>query len=165
MADVLWDLVAKRANGSDYDFSALKGKVVLVVNTASKCGFAPQYKGLQDLYTTYKDKGLEVVGFPCDQFAHQEPLSDAEVSEHCAINFGVTFPLMAKSDVNGKATNAVFAFLKERAPGVLGKSIKWNFTKFLVSRDGKTVVRYDSRTDPAKLTGAIEAALGEGSSQ
>lgn len=161
MENTLFNFTARGANGKNFDFAALKGKVVLVVNTASKCGFTPQYAGLETLYKDYKDRGLVVVGFPCDQFAHQEPLSDAEITEFCSINFGVTFPLMSKIDVNGKNTDPVFTFLKERAPGLIGKSIKWNFTKFLVERDGITVTRYDSRTEPESIRSDIETALAE----
>jgi glutathione peroxidase len=132
-----------------------EGKVILVVNTASKCGFTPQYAGLEALHKKYKDRGLVVLGFPCNQFGHQEPGGDAEIAAFCTLNFGVTFPLMPKTDVNGPGTHPVYVFLKEKAPG----TIKWNFTKFLVGRDGKTVSRFPSTTKPEKLEEDIEAAL------
>jgi glutathione peroxidase len=155
MADSLFELSARGNDGKELDFKAYEGKVVLVVNTASKCGFTPQYKGLEELHKKFKDEGLVVLGFPCDQFAHQEPGSDAEIASFCELNYGVTFPLMAKSEVNGGNVNAVFAFLKSKARG----SIKWNFTKFLVGRDGWTVRRYAPTTAPEKLAKDIEKAL------
>jgi glutathione peroxidase len=157
MADSLFELSSRANDGKELDLKAYEGKVVLVVNTASKCGFTPQYKGLEELNRKYKDKGLVVLGFPCDQFAHQEPAGDAEIAAFCELNYGVSFPLMAKSNVNGKDTNEVFAFLKSKAKG----TIKWNFTKFLVGRDGRTVRRYAPTVAPEKLTKDIEKALGE----
>ena len=138
-----------------------EGKVVLVVNTASKCGFTPQYKGLEALHRKYKDRGLIVLGFPSDQFAHQEPGSDADIEEYCRVNHGVTFPLSTKVDVNGKNTDPVFQFLKERSSGLLGSTIKWNFTKFLVAPDGQSVKRFSPRTEPAAMADAIEALLAD----
>lgn len=160
MADSVFNFTVRGSNGKDFDFSSLEGNVLLVVNTASKCGFTPQYAGLEILYQDYTDRGFVVIGFPCDQFAHQEPLSDTEITEFCSLNFGVTFPIMSKIDVNGKNTHPIYKFLKAKAPGFLGKSIKWNFTKFLVHRDGKTITRYDSRTEPESIRSDIEAALG-----
>lgn len=154
------ELSAKTSAGSEFAFADLRGKVVLVVNTASKCGFTPQYAGLEALHRKYKDQGLVVLGFPCDQFRHQEPGTDADIASFCEINFGVSFPLMAKIEVNGKNTHPVFAFLKDRAPGFLFKAVKWNFTKFLVGRDGVSVQRFAPMTDPVRLEKAIEAALG-----
>jgi glutathione peroxidase len=154
-----FELSAKTSNGKELSLGSLEGKVVLVVNTASKCGFTPQYKGLEELYQKYKARGLVVLGFPCDQFAHQEPGSDAEIASFCQRNFGVTFPLMAKIAVNGSRTHPVFAFLKSKARELFGSSIKWNFTKFLVARDGKKVRRFSPATEPAKLEKRIEAAL------
>jgi glutathione peroxidase len=159
MSDAFYNLSANSSNGKEFLFSALKGKVVLIVNTASKCGFAPQYTGLEALHQKYKDRGLVVLGFPCDQFAHQEPLKDDEVASFCQLNFGVTFPLMAKIDVNGAGTHPVFAFLKARTRGLFGSAIKWNFTKFLVGRDGRTVARFAPAVEPARLESYIEAAL------
>jgi glutathione peroxidase len=154
-----FELSAKSNDGKELFFKSLEGKVVLVVNTASKCGFTPQYKGLEELHQKYKDRGLVVLGFPCDQFAHQEPGSDAEIASFCQRNFGVTFPLMSKIEVNGSGTHPVFAFLKSKARKLFGSSIKWNFTKFLVGRDGKKVRRFSPATEPAKLEESIEAAL------
>ena len=136
------------------------GKVVLVVNTASKCGFTPQYAGLEKLHNAYAERGLVILGFPCNQFGHQEPGSEEEIGEFCQLNYGVTFPMHAKVDVNGKAAHPLFEHLKKEAPGVLGsKSIKWNFTKFLVDRQGNVVKRYGSKTKPSALKAEIEALL------
>ncbi len=128
----IYDLSATSNRGEAIDFAQFRGRPMLIVNTASKCGFTPQYDGLQALHETYGPQGLVVIGFPCDQFANQEPGDDAAIEEFCRINFGVTFPLTTKVDVNGKNTDPVFAFLKERTSGLLGSGIKWNFTKFLV---------------------------------
>ena len=144
---------------SAFDLSSLRGKPVLVVNTASKCGFTPQYKGLEALYQSYKDRGFTILAFPCDQFAHQEPGSDADIASFCEINFGVTFPLMAKIEVNGSGTNPLFSWLKKKAPGAIGSAIKWNFTKFLISKDGQTVTRYAPTTEPEAMAADIEKAL------
>jgi len=132
---------------------------MLIVNTASKCGFTPQYDALQALHETYAAQGLVVIGFPCDQFANQEPGDDAAIEEFCRINFGVTFPLTTKVDVNARNTHPVFEFLKEHTSGLLGSGIKWNFTKFLVAPDGTTVKRYSPKTDPASMAGDIEVLL------
>lgn len=156
----LFDLSATQPNGKPYPLRAHEGKVVLVVNTATQCGLTPQFAGLEQLHQDFKDKGLVVLGFPCDQFAHQEPLADNEMVEVCQRNHGVTFPLMAKSDVNGPATNPVFAYLKENAKGLLGDDIKWNFGKFVVGRDGTTVLRYAPTSEPATLRADIERLLG-----
>lgn len=154
-----YDLEAIKASGENVAFSDLKGKVVLVVNTASKCGFTPQYKGLEDLYKKYKNQGLVILGFPCDQFAHQEPGSDAEISQFCSLNYGVTFPIMKKSNVNGPDTHPVFRYLKERSKSLFGNAIKWNFTKFLISPDGKKIQRFSPTTEPIKLESYITKAL------
>lgn len=148
-----------------YDFSQLKGKAVLIVNTASKCGFTPQYTGLEKIYEEYKDQGLEVLGFPSDEFGGQEPLDDEGIASFCQLNHGVTFPLMQKGHVNGSNMNEVFAWLKAKSKGtksagVAGTtSIKWNFTKFLVDRQGNVVGRYAPTTKPEALKADIEAAL------
>lgn len=155
----IFNLSAKANDGSEVNLSQYKGKVMLVVNTASKCGFTPQYKGLQALYQKYADKGLVVIGFPCDQFAHQEPGSDGEIAEFCQRNFGVSFPLMAKVEVNGDGAHPVFKHLRKKAPGVIGDSIKWNFTKFLVSKDGDKVLRYAPTVEPEALESDIVKAL------
>jgi glutathione peroxidase len=155
----IYDLSATSNRGEEIDFSQFRGRPMLLVNTASKCGFTPQYDGLQALHETYGPQGLVVIGFPCDQFANQEPGDDAAIEEFCRINFGVTFPVTTKVDVNGKDTHPVFAFLKERTGGLLGSSVKWNFTKFLVAEDGTTVKRYSPKTEPAAMVKDIEALL------
>ena len=159
MTESLFEFSATANNGKPVDLGAYEGKVLLVVNTASKCGFTPQYKGLEELYRKYKDRGFVILGFPCDQFAHQEPGSDADIASFCQINYGVSFPLMAKVEVNGKGTHPVFKFLKAKTPGLLGDSIKWNFTKFLVGKDGSTVKRFAPTTEPLELEVDIEALL------
>ena len=153
------DLTFTTNRGETVRMSDFAGRPVLVVNTASKCGFTPQYDGLQKLHEEYGPKGLVVLGFPCDQFAHQEPGDDAQIEEFCRVNYGVTFPLSQKVDVNGKDTHPVFAYLKDRAGGLLGSGIKWNFTKFLVSPDGSQVKRYAPKTAPAEIASDIEALL------
>ena len=140
--------------------SLYKGKVLLIVNVASECGFTPQYEGLEKLYQTYKDQGFEILAFPCNQFGGQEPGSEKQILNFCRTNFDVTFPLFAKIDVNGKDTHPLYVYLKEKAPGVLGtESIKWNFTKFLIDRDGNVITRYGSSTKPEKIAKAIEKLL------
>lgn len=160
MTDNFYSLTAKTNKGNEISMETFKGKAIIVVNTASKCGFTPQYKALEELYKKYKDKGLEIVGFPCDQFAHQEPLGDQAIAEFCSLNYGVTFPLMSKIEVNGKGTHPVFAYLKSKAPGLIGSSVKWNFTKFLVSKDAQKVKRFSPDTDPLSMEGEIQKALG-----
>lgn len=135
------------------------GRPILIVNTASRCGFTPQYEGLQALHERFLDQGLVVIGFPCDQFAHQEPGDDAAIEDFCQSNYGVTFPLSTKIDVNGRDTHPVFGFLKAHAGGRFGSRIKWNFTKFLVSPDGQSITRYAPTTTPAAIAGDIEALL------
>jgi glutathione peroxidase len=159
MPETIHDLSATRIDGTKQPLSAYRGKVLLVVNTASQCGFTPQYQGLQALYQRHRAAGLEVLGFPCDQFGHQEPGGDAEIATFCERNFGVTFPLFSKVEVNGAGTHPVFVHLKKAAPGLLGQGIKWNFTKFLVDRQGRAVKRYASATPPEKLEAAIEKLL------
>ncbi|HEY9595428.1 MAG TPA: glutathione peroxidase [Spirochaetia bacterium] len=161
MMETIFDLSARENSGKEKNLADYAGKVLLVVNTASKCGFTPQYKGLEDLYEKYADRGLVVLGFPCDQFAHQEPGSNEEIASFCQKNFGVTFPLMEKIDVNGPSTHPVFQFLKGRAPGVLGRKVKWNFTKFLVHRDGRMVKRFSPNTPPEALVRDVETAIAE----
>ena len=155
----LGDFTATAIDGSDADLSSYEGKVVLVVNTASECGFTPQYKGLQELHDTYAERGFAVLGFPCDQFGGQEPGDEAAISDFCERNFGVTFPLFAKVDVNGDDAHPLFEWLKGAKGGVLGSKIKWNFTKFLVGRDGQVIDRYAPQTEPVKLADDIEKAL------
>lgn len=160
MAD-LYGFSATTLTGQPRTLGDYRGKVLLIVNTASKCGFTPQYKGLQALHERYHDSGLEILGFPCDQFGHQEPGSDTEISEFCELNYGVSFPMFAKINVNGRDAHPLYQHLKEEAPGLLGsKSIKWNFTKFLVDRDGNVVRRYAPTDKPESLTRDIERLLG-----
>jgi len=155
----LFDLDYTDNHGSTVPMSSYAGRPLLIVNTASQCGFTPQYEGLERIHEAYADAGLVVIGFPCDQFGHQEPGDDAEIEEFCRANYGVAFPLSTKVDVNGRDTHPVFAFLKERAGGRLGSAIKWNFTKFLVAADGRTVKRYSPSTKPEAIRRDIEALL------
>jgi len=159
MSTTFFDFSAPTPAGKTIDFSAWKGHPVLVVNTATQCGLTPQFAGLEKLHQTYKDQGLIVVGFPCNQFGGQEPLSNEEMEQVCQVNHGVSFPLMAKSDVNGANTNPVFKYLKDKAKGLLGEDIKWNFTKFLISKDGSTIDRYAPTTAPEAIEKDIVAAL------
>jgi glutathione peroxidase len=154
------DFTVTTNRGEPLDLKDKLGSVLLVVNTASKCGFTPQYDGLEKLYETYKDRGFEVLGFPCNQFGAQEPGSADEIAEFCKVNFGVTFPLMAKVEVNGVGASPLFDWLKSEAPGVLGtKTIKWNFTKFLVDREGHVVKRYGPSDAPESIAKDIEKLL------
>lgn len=147
-------------SGENTDLSAYEGKVLLIVNTASKCGLTPQYEGLEALYKQYADQGLEILGFPCNQFGKQEPGTETDIQEFCQINYGVSFPMHAKIDVNGDGTHAVFKQLKKAAPGILGsKGIKWNFTKFLVAKDGTIVTRFAPQTEPKDIEKDIQAQL------
>ncbi len=157
----LYDFSATLNSGEIKNLSDYRGEVLLVVNTASQCGFTPQYKGLQELYSRYRDQGFEVLGFPCDQFGHQEPGTNEEIQSFCELNYGVTFPLFAKIEVNGENTHPVFNFLKTEQSGILGDSIKWNFTKFLVDRQGNVVDRFAPQTTPEKIAPAIEKLLGQ----
>jgi glutathione peroxidase len=158
-AQSLFDLSYTNPRGETVALKQYAGRPVLVVNTASKCGLTPQYEALQQLHEDYADRGLVVLGFPCDQFAHQEPGDDAAIEQFCTINYGVTFPLSTKVDVNGTATDPVFGFLKERTGGLLGSTIKWNFTKFLVAPDGTTVTRFAPTTKPETMRDTIEQLL------
>ena len=177
----IYDFKVLNNKGLEFDFAQFEGKVLMVVNTASKCGFTPQYDGLEALYQAYKEKGLAIVGFPCDQFAGQEPGSNEEIAEFCRLNHGVTFPLMAKTDVNGENAEPIFEYLKEQAPAeeysglkakatakmlkALSKSMKkdsdirWNFTKFLINRDGTVIKRYAPTTKPEAIEKDIKAML------
>ena len=138
----------------------MAGKVVLIVNTASQCGFTPQFGGLEALWQAYRDQGLVIMGFPSNEFGHQDPGSNEDISSFCQLNYGVSFPMMAKVEVNGGDTHPLFGWLKTEAPGLLGsKAIKWNFTKFLVGRDGQVIRRYAPQDTPEKLAADIEAAL------
>ena len=155
----LADFTARTITGEELSLSSYAGRVVLVVNTASACGFTPQYEGLQALHERYGAQGLVVLGFPCDQFGHQEPGDDAAIDAFCTINFGVTFPLFSKVEVNGEGAHPLFSWLRTEKSGILGDAIKWNFTKFLVGRDGTVLKRYGSTTSPDKLSRDIEDAL------
>jgi glutathione peroxidase len=154
------DFAARLPGGDEVSLADRLGKVLLVVNTASKCGFTPQYAGLEALWRKYRDKGFEVIAFPCNQFGKQEPGDADEIASFCDVNFGVSFPLMAKIDVNGEGTTPLYQWLKSEAPGILGsKRIKWNFTKFLIGRDGQVVRRYAPADKPEALERDIEALL------
>jgi glutathione peroxidase len=156
----IYDFSVKDIHGKSVKLDRYKGKVLLIVNTASKCGFTPQYKGLEALHQKYEAKGLAVLGFPCNQFGAQEPGSEDEIASFCEINYGVTFPLFAKIDVNGDAAAPLYQFLKKAKPGLLGsEAIKWNFTKFLVDREGNVVERYAPNTEPAAIAADIEKLL------
>ena len=154
------DFTVKLPGGKELNLAEKAGKVLLVVNTASKCGFTPQYDGLEALWRKYGERGFEVLAFPCNQFGGQEPGTAEEIESFCKVNFGVSFPLMAKVEVNGVNADPLYQWLKTGAPGVLGtKGIKWNFTKFLIGRDGKVVRRYGPTDKPEKLEAEIEALL------
>ncbi|MDE1982601.1 MAG: glutathione peroxidase [Betaproteobacteria bacterium] len=154
------DFSARSLSGEAIDFGRYRGKLVLVVNTASACGFTPQYAGLEALYRTYRLRGFEVLGFPCNQFGGQEPGDAAQIAGFCQANFGVTFPMFEKTDVNGEQASPLFRWLTENAPGLLGtKAVKWNFTKFLVNPEGQVVRRYAPQVAPESLQADIEALL------
>jgi glutathione peroxidase len=154
------DFSVKKPDGTTQKLSEIADGPILIVNTASKCGFTPQYEGLEALHRKYKDKGLTILGFPCNQFGAQEQGNAEEIANFCSLTYDVTFPLLAKVDVNGDAADPLFEHLKSEKPGLMGtKSIKWNFTKFLVDKDGKVVARYAPTDKPADLAGAIEKLL------
>ncbi len=177
----IYDFKALTSKGKELDFAQFEGKVLLIVNTASKCGFTPQFAGLEALNQKYKDKGLVVIGFPCNQFKEQDPGTDSQIEEFCQLNYGVTFQIMKKIDVNGSSADPIFEYLKEQAPteaynGLKAKAakalfktisksvekdsdIKWNFTKFLISKDGNTIKRYSPTTEPEKMESDIETML------
>jgi glutathione peroxidase len=160
MSQTLYDFSALLLNGDLQKFDAYRGKILLIVNTASQCGFTPQYTGLEELYRTYKEKGLVVLGFPCNQFGAQEPGDAEAIGQFCQTRFDLSFPLFAKIDVNGDNAHPLYAWLKHEAAGILGtEAIKWNFTKFLVDRNGKVIHRYAPATRPDELVEAIEALL------
>ena len=156
----IYEFSGKNIKGEDVPLSDYKGKVMLIVNTASKCGFTPQYKGLESLYKRYHEKGLEILGFPCNQFGKQEPGDSGEISEFCELNFGVTFPLFEKIDVNGPAAHPLYQYLKKQAPGLLGsEAIKWNFTKFLIDAEGNVVKRFAPTDTPEKIEKQVAKLL------
>jgi len=155
----VFDFKVKRGS-EEVNLKTFEGKVLLIVNTASECGFTPQYKGLQETYSQYKDKGFEVLAFPCNQFGGQEPGNDTEIKTFCERNFQTTFPIFSKIDVNGEKADPLYDFLKKEKPGLLGlKNIKWNFTKFLVDRSGKVIKRYAPNTKPEDIHADIEKIL------
>lgn len=156
----LSDFTLPLLDGREQSLSAYAGKVVLVVNVASKCGLTPQYEGLEALYRQYKDRGLVILGFPCNQFAGQEPGTSADIAQFCSLNYGVTFPVFARINVNGRWAHPLYKWLKSAAPGLLGvEAIKWNFTKFLIGRDGEVVMRCSPQTEPAEIAPDIEKLL------
>ena len=156
----VYDFEARRIDGQAIALSQFKDKVMLIVNTASQCGFTPQFGGLEQLHESYAGKGLAVLGFPCNQFGAQDPGNDSEIASFCQVNYGVSFPMMSKIDVNGSTAHPLYKWLSAEAPGLLGsKAIKWNFTKFLVGRDGRAIKRYAPLDKPADLAKDIEAAL------
>lgn len=160
MTGSIYDNQCKTINGDVVSMTDYKGKVLLVVNTASKCGFTPQFKGLEELYKKFSNRGFEILGFPCNQFGKQDPGSSEQISEFCELNYGVSFPIFEKIEVNGSNTHPLFKQLKSDAPGLLGtNAIKWNFTKFLVDNNGKVIKRYASATTPENITSDIEKLL------
>jgi glutathione peroxidase len=156
----VYEYSARTIDGSEQSLAEYRGKPLLIVNVASKCGFTPQYAGLEALYRKYRDRGLVVLGFPCDQFGHQEPGDEAEIRNFCSLTYDVTFPLYSKIKVNGPDAHPLYRFLKESRPGLLGsEAIKWNFTKFLIDRSGEPVKRFAPNDRPESLEGPVEAAL------
>jgi len=150
---------ATSLQGKEIDMARYKGHVLVIVNTASKCGLTPQYEGLEKLYKEYKDKGLVILGFPCNQFGHQEPGSEKEISEGCLINYGVTFPMFSKIEVNGEDAHPIYKYLKNELKGTFGNKIKWNFTKFIIDKEGNPYKRFAPTTSPEKLRKHIETLL------
>ncbi len=164
MSTSIYDFDVIGLDGSTIKMETFRGDVLLIVNTASQCGFTPQYKPLQELFDQYKDLGLKILGFPCNQFGAQEPGGSSEIGQFCESKFGITFPMFEKVDVNGDHADPLFKYLTEQAPGVLGtKAIKWNFTKFLVDRNGKVLQRYASTTNPLEIAKDIQKCLNEAS--
>ncbi|WHY31200.1 glutathione peroxidase [Bacillus wiedmannii] len=158
----VYDFSAKTITGEEKSLQDYEGKALLIVNVASKCGFTPQYKGLQEVYDKYKDQGLEILGFPCNQFGGQEPGTEADITSFCELNYGVNFPMFAKIDVKGDKAHPLYTYMTEQAPGLFGmKAVKWNFTKFLIGKDGKVVGRFAPQTKPVDLEVEIEKVLGE----
>ncbi len=160
MTSTVYDFTCQTGSGKDQSLGDYQGKVLLVVNTASKCGFTPQFAGLEELYEKYRDKGLEILGFPCNQFGNQDPGSNEEIQEFCQLNYGVSFPMFAKIEVNGGGTDPLFKHLKKEAPGALGtERIKWNFTKFLIDAEGNVVKRYAPMDKPSAIEKDVEKLL------
>ena len=156
---LIYDFKAVASNGKVLDFNQFRGKVLLIVNTASKCGFTPQLAGLEELNQKYKDKGLVIIGFPCNQFGQQDPGSDDEILDFCQVNYGVTFQMMKKIEVNGENASPIYTYLKEKTRNILGEDIKWNFTKFLISADGLKIKRYAPTVKPSRLEKDIEEMM------
>jgi glutathione peroxidase len=154
-----YDFKAKSLGGKEISMEEFKGKTVLVVNTASKCGFTPQFAGLEELYTKYSDKGLVILGFPCNQFANQEPGDEKSIAEGCLLNYGVTFPMFSKIDVNGPDAHPLYKYLKSALPGFLSNRISWNFTKFLIDGEGKPVKRFAPATEPGKIDTYLQSKI------
>ncbi len=159
MNNSIYDFSVKQINGKEIHLSEFKGQVLLIVNTASKCGFTPQFEGLEKLYIKHKDKGFAVLGFPCNQFKNQDPDTDENIMSFCSLNYGVTFPMFSKINVNGKSQHLLYKFLKEKKSGFLSGTIKWNFTKFLVDREGNIINRFGPSTEPADIEKHIENIL------
>ncbi|MEC0985118.1 glutathione peroxidase [Bacillus safensis] len=158
----IYDIQVKTINGQEQSMADYKGKVLIIVNTASKCGLTPQFKQLQELYDQYHEKGLEILGFPCNQFMNQEPEGEEAIQEFCSLNYGVTFPMFAKVDVNGEEAHPLFKHLTSQAKGVLGtKTVKWNFTKFIVDQDGEVIERFSPKTPPKELESSIITLLNK----
>lgn len=155
----IYDFIAKDIHGTEISLSKYKGKVLLIVNTATGCGFTPQYEGLQTLYEKYQSKGLEILDFPCNQFGNQAPGTEAEIVSFCQLNYNVTFPQFAKIEVNGEGEHPLYTYLKKQKGGFLGSKIKWNFTKFLVDRNGNVIARFASTVTPEKIEAQIEKLL------
>ena len=159
MRETVFGFAVKDGAGQDHSLEDYRGRVLLIVNTASRCGFTPQFAGLESLYKRYKDRGFTVLGFPCNQFGGQDPGSQDEIVAFCQLNYGVSFPMLGKIEVNGRGADPLFEHLKNAAPGTLGKRIKWNFTKFLIGREGEVVKRYAPSTTPEAIAADIEALL------
>ncbi|MGE0114307.1 MAG: glutathione peroxidase [Steroidobacteraceae bacterium] len=161
----IYNYPVRSIDGAEKTLTEYTGKVLLIVNVASKCGFTPQYTGLEALYRKYQAQGFAVLGFPCDQFGHQEPGNEAEIQQFCSLNYDISFPLFAKIEVNGENAHPLYQYLKQQQPGVLGtQAIKWNFTKFLVDRQGQVIKRYASTDKPEEIAGDIEALLNQNAS-
>lgn len=159
MKPTFYSFNATTLQGNEISMDTFSGKTILVVNTASKCGLTPQYEGLEKLYKEYKDKDFVVLGFPCNQFGNQEPGDEKSISEGCLVNYGVSFPMFSKVEVNGNNTHPIYKFLKQQLPGILGNSIKWNFTKFLIDKNGKPVKRFAPTTKPEKIKDYLKKYL------
>ena len=160
MSSNVFDFSCSTSSGDERSLADYRGKILLVVNTASKCGFTPQFAGLEEMYEKYRERGLEILGFPCNQFGKQDPGSNEEITEFCQLNYGVSFPMFGKIEVNGRGADPLYQHLKKAAPGALGtRGIKWNFTKFLINRDGEVLKRFSPATTPAQIEKEIERLL------